>query len=182
MCLYSCIRYPAGEISWYTLYCQLWPDWPYHIIPHYLISSTILGKSSLLNARRRVLLEKLTGFQLLNKFPRISRNPKFHYRTEKRPPPVSILGQPNPVHISTSHLLEIHPNIVHPSMPRSPQWSLSLPFPHQDPTQPLSLPIRDTCPTHYQGTIKTKKLWRGRRADRSRDGRSKEYKAMILTY
>ena len=37
----------------------------------------------------------------------ISRNPKVHYRTHKRPPPVSILGQPNPVHIPTSYLLEI---------------------------------------------------------------------------
>ena len=32
--------------------------------------------------------------------------------------------------------LEIHPNIIHPSMPRSPQWSLSLRFPHQDPIHP----------------------------------------------
>ena len=68
--------------------------------------------------------------------PRISRNPKVHHRTHKRPPPVSILGQPNPVHIPTSHLLEIHPNIIHPSTPRSPQWSLSLQFPHQDPIHP----------------------------------------------
>ena len=36
---------------------------------------------------------------------RISRNPKVHYRTHKRPPPVSSLGQPNPVHIPTSHIL-----------------------------------------------------------------------------
>ena len=62
--------------------------------------------------------------------PRISRNLNVHYRTHKRPPPVSILGQPNSVHIPTSHLLEIHPNIIHPSMPRSPQLSPSLRFPH----------------------------------------------------
>jgi len=65
-------------------------------------------------------------FAASQEIPHISRNPKVHYRTHKRPPPVSILGQHNPVHIPTSHLLEIHPNIIHPSMPRSPQWSLSL--------------------------------------------------------
>ena len=80
--------------------------------------------------------------------PRISRNPKVHYRTHKRPPPVSILGQPNPVHIPTSHLLEIHLNIIHPSTPRSRHWSPSLRFPHQDPIHPLSSPIRATCPAH----------------------------------
>ena len=83
-----------------------------------------------------------------SKIPRISRNPKVHYRTHKRPPPVSILGQPNPVHITTSHLLHIHPNIIHPSTPRSTQWSLSLRFPQQDPTHPLSSTIRATCPVH----------------------------------
>ena len=93
--------------------------------------------------------------------PRISRNPKVHYRTHKRTPPISILGQPNPVHIPTSHLLEIHPNIIHPSTPRSPQWSLSTRFPQHDtlnhplpkdprlcltsgPFPPLSPPRTDT--------------------------------------
>jgi len=75
-------------------------------------------------------------FAASQEIPRISRNPKVHYRTHKRPPAVSILGQPNPVHIPTSHLLEIRPNIIHPSTPRSPQWSLSLRFPHQDSIQP----------------------------------------------
>ena len=69
--------------------------------------------------------------------PHISRNPNVHYRTHKRPPPFSILGQSNPVYTPTSHLLKIHPNIIHPSMPRSPQWSLSLRFPHQDPIHSL---------------------------------------------
>ena len=72
-------------------------------------------------------------FAASQEIPRISRNPKVHYGTHKRPPPVSILGQPNPVHIPTPHLLEIHPNIIHPSMPRSPQWFPSLRLPHQDP-------------------------------------------------
>ena len=84
----------------------------------------------------RVLLEKLTGLQLVKKFPAFLWNPKVYYRIHKRPPPVPVLGHPNPVHIPISHLLEIHPNIIHPSTPRSPQWSLSLQFPHQDPIRP----------------------------------------------
>ena len=75
-------------------------------------------------------------FAASQEIPRISRKPKVHYHTHKRPPPVSILGQPIPVHIPTSHLLEIHPNIIHPSTPRSPQWSPSLRFPKQDPIHP----------------------------------------------
>jgi len=86
-------------------------------------------------------------FAASQEIPRISRNPKVHYRTHKRPPPVSILGPPNPVHIPTYHLLEIHPNIIHPSTPRSPRWSFSLRFPHQDPIHPLSS-IRAACPPH----------------------------------
>jgi len=86
-----------------------------------------------LTPRCRVLPKQLTGLQLVKKILSISRNPKVHYRTHKRPPPVSIIGQPNTVHITTSHLLDINLNIIHPSTSRSPQWSLSFLFPHQDP-------------------------------------------------
>ena len=54
-------------------------------------------------------------FAASQEIPRISRNPKVHYRAHKRPPPVPILVQPNPVHIPISYLLQIHPNIIHPS-------------------------------------------------------------------
>ena len=85
-------------------------------------------------------------FAASQEIPHIPRNPMVHYRTHKRPPPVSILGQPNPVHIPTSNLLEIHLNISHPSTPRSPQWSPSLRFPHQDPIHLLFSPISATFP------------------------------------
>jgi len=71
-------------------------------------------------------------FAASQEIPRVSRNPKVHYCTHKSPPTVSILGQPNPVHIPTSHVLEIRPNIIHPS----PQWSPSLRFPQQETTHP----------------------------------------------
>ena len=110
------------------------------------VTSVIL--TYLLTPWCRVLLEKLTDSAASQEISCISRNPKVHYRTHKRPPTFSILCQPNPVHIPTSHLLEIHPNIIHPSTPRSPQWSPSLRFPHHDPIHPLSSPIHATCPAH----------------------------------
>ena len=68
-------------------------------------------------------------FATSQEFPRISRNPKVHYRNHKRPPPVSILGHPNQVHIPTSHLLEIRPNIILPSTSRSPSGLFPSGFP-----------------------------------------------------
>ena len=83
----------------------------------------------LLTPWSRVLLEKLTGFAASQEIPRILRNPKVHYRIHKCPPPVPILSQLHPVS-TLSHFLNIHLNIIPPSMSGSPQWLLSLGFPH----------------------------------------------------
>ena len=94
-----------------------------------------MGHFYLLTPWCRVLLEKLTGLQLVKKFPAFHGTRTFiNALTSVRHPS---LFWASPIQsIPTSHLLEIHPNIIHPSTPRSPQWSLSLQFPHQDPIHP----------------------------------------------
>jgi hypothetical protein len=71
-------------------------------------------------------------FAASQEIPRILWNPKAPHLTHKRPPTIPILNQPNPVLTPTCHFLKIHPNIVLPSTPRSPQRSLSLRLPHQN--------------------------------------------------
>jgi len=85
-------------------------------------------------------------FAASQEIPRISRNPNVHYRTHKRPLSVSILGQPNPVHIPTSHLLEIHPYIIHPSTLRLPSGLLPSGF----PTKTLHTPYPHPYAPHAQ--------------------------------
>ena len=87
-----------------------------------------------------------TWFAVSQEIPRISRNPKVHYRTHKRPPPVSILGQPNPVHIPTSHLLKFHRNITTHLRLRLPSGL----FPFGFPTKTLYTPSPHPYAPHAQ--------------------------------
>ena len=85
-------------------------------------------------------------FAASQEIPRISRNPKIHYRTHKRPPPVSILGQPKYPHptswrsilILSTHLrLGLHSGLF------------PFGFPPKTLYTPLSSPIRATCPAQF---------------------------------
>ena len=46
-------------------------------------------------------------FSASQKIPRILRNPKFHYLTHKRPPPVTILSQLDPVHAPSTRFYRL---------------------------------------------------------------------------
>ena len=57
-------------------------------------------------------------------------------------------NQLHPFPTTHSNFLKIHLNIILPPPPGSPQWSLSLRFPHQHPVQPSYLPHTRHMPTH----------------------------------
>ena len=118
-------------------------DTPY--IRLYLITHT----HYLLTPWSRVLLEELTGSQLVKKFPAFYGTRRGHYHINERPSPVPILSQLDPVHAPTFNFLKNHPNIIISSTSGSFKWFLSLRIFHQNPIYALSLPIRAICPTSH---------------------------------
>jgi len=96
----------------------------------------------LLSTPWNILLEKLTGFQLVQKFPACYETRRFItaytsdcYLPYSEPPRSS-------PHF-TSYFLKIHLNIILPSMPGSPKWPLSLRYPNQNPL--YASPLSHTC-------------------------------------
>ena len=76
-----------------------------HVHPIFLLLLTYL-----LTAWSRVHLEKLTGFAANQEIPRILWKPKVHYRTHKRPPPVPILSQLQPVPTTPNKVIYVWRN------------------------------------------------------------------------
>ena len=126
------------------------------------VDGFLLDRVYNINYTYRVLLEKLTGSQLVKKFPAFYGNPRFIYRIRKWPASVPILSQLDPVHTPTSHFLKIQLIINLSSTLGSPKWSLSLRFPTQILYTPLFPPNALHSPPisfwqHYTANIIT--LW-----------------------
>jgi hypothetical protein len=134
-----CIIYPITTVEW-VLFIYLFT----HSLTHSLTNLL----TYLLTPWGRVLLEKLTGSQLVKKFPAFYGNLRFitaftsvrhlslfWVRPIKSIPPIP--------------LLKIHLNIILPSTPGSPHWSLSRRFPYHNTVHASPLPINATCPAHH---------------------------------
>ena len=87
---------------------------------------------SILTPRYRVLPEQPPGLQLVKKFPAFHGTRRF----------ITALTSVRQLSLSwTSPIQSTYPHptswrSIHPSTPRSPYWSPSLRFPHQDPIHP----------------------------------------------
>ena len=101
-----------------------------------LLSSSSAANIEVINA---LTAWKIAVPQLVKKFAVFCGNRMF---IDNSSPTVHILSHIDPVHVSQSHFLKLNFNNILPPTPRSPKWSLSLRFPHQNPvcTSP-SFPI-----------------------------------------
>ena len=110
----------------------------------------------------RVLLEKLTGSQLAKKFPAFLK-PKCSLPHLQVPATCPYPGPDRSSPCPTSHFLKIHLIIILPYMSRSPKWSLSLRFPHQNLMH--TSPFLHTCCMSSISNISRfdhpNKVWRG---------------------
>ena len=124
-----------------------------YLLTHLLLTYLL---TYLLTPCSTVLLEKLTGSAASQEIPRVFGTRKF-ITVLTRARHLS-LSWANSIQSPTtpSHFLKIHLNITLPSATGSPQWSISLRFPHQNPV------IRRPWPTKFHWCKVTFKGFRPR--------------------
>jgi hypothetical protein len=136
----------------------------YHTARNKTVMSVTLTYS--LTQSRRGLLEKLTGFQLVKKFPAFYGT--WRYLTAltsachlSRPWASSIQSlPPHPTSWRSNLILSSHLNIILPSTPGSPKWSLSFSFPHQNLVyvSPHPHTCHMPCPSHSSSFYHSKNV------------------------
>ena len=105
------------------------------------ITLTYLNTDLLTHSMQHSRSWEANRFSASQEIPHILWNPKIHYLIHKSLQYVPILNQLDTVHAPTSHLVKIHLNIILPSPPGSPKWSLPSGFPHQKTCIRLSSPL-----------------------------------------
>jgi hypothetical protein len=100
-------------------------------------------------AQKRVIYEPIANSHSASlEIPRLTWNPKVHYRVHKIPPLVPILSQMHPVHTFPHYSSNRHSNIILTSTLRSYNRSLSSMFPCHIFYTFIIYPVRATCPAH----------------------------------
>ena len=103
-------------------------------------SCSLYKQMILLTPCGRVILKKLTGRQLVKKFPHFMEpESSLTFLQELANCPYSEPYESSPC--PPSNFLNIHFNIIIPCMSGSSKWSLSLRVPHRNPVRNYPLPI-----------------------------------------
>jgi len=97
----------------------------------------------LLTPWSRVLLEKLTSFQLVKKFLAVYGTRRFITAFKSTRHLTLSWASSIHFHTPTSHFLKTHLHIIFPSKPGASNWSLSLRFPHHNTV--YASPLTHTC-------------------------------------